>query len=124
MNADDYAEELENFKRDAQQRRDWNAHATKCERQGVCPYSGEKFAVCKKVLCDCFDYDYEAKVQYWERLKFWFLNQHTSPRNWHRVAAWKLWGKRAQDRWADQYLVGGSPDTLDGGAPDSRKEPF
>lgn len=107
-------DELEEFRLAEQQRRDWEDHMRFCERQGRCPHSGEKFAVCKQTVCDCFDYDYEAKIQRWERFKWWWAMRPSSPRNWHRWATWRLWGKRRQDRWADQYLLGGSPDSQDG----------
>lgn len=108
-------DELEQFRRDEQQRHEWEHHAIRCERQGVCPHSGEKFAVCKATICDCFDYDYEARTQWWERLKFWWGNRQSSPRNWHRLVAWWLWGKRRNDAWMAEHLP-----LRDGGDHDGR----
>lgn len=46
------------------QRQEWEAFARASEARGLCPHSGETFAVCKESICDCFDYPSEAAVPY------------------------------------------------------------
>lgn len=93
----DYEDELDRMK----QQHEWEKHARACERKGVCPFSGERFAWCKATICDCFDYDYEAKIQHWTRLTVWWTLGRTSPAYWPQWFAWWFLGGRRRHRAAE-----------------------